>query len=320
MKKFRPSAGLAISLLAIFVALSGGAYAAGLITHGQLASNSVWHNNIGNGSVQTSNLKDRSVGHNKLKDNSVWHNNIGNGSVQKHNLSADIQTELAQHGTPGPQGPVGPTGPQGPVGPAGPQGTSGVINPLIYHFSGTTGPDGGNCGNKWATDTYDATFIVEPQVAPAGAPDGYYTIVKIIDGTFVTKAGTSQPNPPPPGSAGCPGTLQTGGVTGTFHGTMSWNVPSPGTGQAPTLIQPQYVVLHVHQIQMRQTRHLMSHRIKPSKQRSSRKAPLQKRSTSISTTQRSRTEPGTVQILPGTTLGISLADTLNQSGGVEIRH
>lgn len=227
MKKFRPSAGLVISLLALFVALSGGAYAAGLITHGQLASNSVWHNNIGNGSVQNKNLKDRSVGHNKLTDNSVWHNNIGNGSVQKHNLSADVQKELAEHGTPGPQGPPGP---------AAPQGASGVINPLVYHFSGTTGPDGGNCGDKWATDTYDATFIVEPQVSgPSGvAPDGYYTIVKIIDGTFVTRAGTSQPNPPPGGGAGCPGTLQTGGVTGKFHGTMSWNVPSPGPGMAPS--------------------------------------------------------------------------------------
>ena len=237
MKKFRPSAGLVISLLALFVALGGGAYAAGLITHGQLASNSVWHNNIGSGSVQTNNLKDRSVGHNKLKDNSVWHNNIGNGSVQKHNLSADVQNELAQHGTPGPQGPVGPKGPQGPVGPAGPQGTSGVINPLVYHFSGTTGPDGGNCGDKWATDTYDATFIVEPQVPNPGAsgpgPGAYYTIVKIIDGTFVTRAGTSQPNPPPPGGVGCPGPLQTGGVTGKFHGTMSWNVPTSGSGMAP---------------------------------------------------------------------------------------
>ena len=77
-----------------------------------------------------------------------------------------------------------------------------MINPLVYQFSGTTGPDGGNCGDKWATDTYDATFIVEPQVEPGGAPGGSYTIVKIIDGTFVTKAGASQPNP-----ASCPGTL-----------------------------------------------------------------------------------------------------------------
>ena len=232
MQKFKPSGRLVIiSVIAMFVALGSGAYAAtGLITHDQLAANSVWHNNIGNRSVHTNNLKDQSVGHNKLKPNSVWHNNIGNGSVQKHNLSADIQNELAQHGAPGPQGPAGP---KGPVGPTGPQGTSGVINPLIYHFSGTTGPDGGNCGDKWATDTYDATFIVEPQVDPGGAPGGSYTIVKIIDGTFVTKAGTSQPNPPPPGGGGCPGPSQTGGVTGKFHGTMSWNVPSPTPGLAP---------------------------------------------------------------------------------------
>ena len=42
MKKFKPSAGLVISLTAIFVALGSGAYAAtGLITHDQLAPNSV---------------------------------------------------------------------------------------------------------------------------------------------------------------------------------------------------------------------------------------------------------------------------------------
>ena len=77
-----------------------------------------------------------------------------------------------------------------------------MINPLVYHFSGTTGPDGGNCGNKWATDTYDATFIVEPQVETVdGQIGGSYTIVKIIDGTFVTRAGTSQPNPTPPAPA-----------------------------------------------------------------------------------------------------------------------
>ena len=141
------------------------------------------------------------------------------------------------HGPTGPKGPVGPGGPlgatgpsggPGPVGPTGPQGTSGVINPLVYHFSGTSGPDGGECGTPWATDTYDATFIVEPQVAPGGAPGGSYTIVKIIDGTFVTRAGASQPNP-----ASCPGPLQAGGVTGTFDGTISWNVPSPGAGLAP---------------------------------------------------------------------------------------
>ena len=66
--------------------------------------------------MQTDNLQDQSVGHSKLKPNSVWHDNIGNGSVQKHNLSADIQNELAQHAATGPQGPAGATGPQGASG------------------------------------------------------------------------------------------------------------------------------------------------------------------------------------------------------------
>jgi hypothetical protein len=129
-------------------------------------------------------------------------------------------------GATGPQGAVGPTGPQGAVGPTGPQGPSGLNSPLVFQFSGTSGPDSGTCGNFWATDTYDATFLVEPQVLPEGG--GSYTIVKIIKGTFVTKAGTSQPHP-----ASCPGPIQTGGVTGTFYGTITWSVPSPGPGLTP---------------------------------------------------------------------------------------
>lgn len=208
------SPALVLSIVALVLAAGGTAWATGALNGHDLTNNSVTHN--------------------KMASNAVWHAQIGSKSVQCGNLSADIQQLLKScggSGAAGPQGPKGDTGAagaQGPAGPQGPQGTSGVINPLVYHFSGTSGPDGGECGTPWATDTYDATFIVEPQVASGGAPGGSYTIVKIIDGTFVTRAGASQPNP-----ASCPGTLQTGGVTGTFHGTMSWNVPSPGAGLAP---------------------------------------------------------------------------------------
>ena len=82
--------------------------------------------------MRTDNLQDQAVGHTKLKPNSVWHKNIGTGSVQKGNLSADIQNQLAQHGA---------TGPRGPVGPAGPQGASGLTGAFysVQQYAGAVG-------------------------------------------------------------------------------------------------------------------------------------------------------------------------------------
>ena len=56
-------------------------------------------------------------------------------------------------------------------------------------------------------------------------PDGSYVLTKIVKGTFVTIAGVSQPNPP---AVDCDtaASRQTGGVTGTFYGSMSVTVPA----------------------------------------------------------------------------------------------
>ncbi len=69
------------------------------------------------------------------------------------------------------------------------------------------------------TDTFDATYVVAMQ------PDGSYVLTKVVKGTFVTRAGVSQPNPP---TADCDtaASRQTGGVTGTFYGAMSVTVPA----------------------------------------------------------------------------------------------
>ena len=72
------------------------------------------------------------------------------------------------------------------------------------------GPNGGDssiCGPDWANDDYTRTLQFIPQ------DDGTIQVVRTYDGTFTTIAGASQPNP-----ASCPGTPQTGGVTGTFKG------------------------------------------------------------------------------------------------------
>jgi hypothetical protein len=70
-----------------------------------------------------------------------------------------------------------------------------------------TGPDSSHCGGAWANDNYNRTLQFIPQ------NDGTIQVVRTYNGTFTTIAGSSQPNPP-----SCPGTLQTGGVTGTIKG------------------------------------------------------------------------------------------------------
>jgi hypothetical protein len=122
-------------------------------------------------------------------------------------------------GATGPQGQQGNTGPQGdpgsqgPQGDTGPQGASGVNDPLVYSYSGSTGPDSGDCGQDWATDTYDRTFIVTAN------DNGSYSVLETFKGTFVTLAGV-----PTPASKDCSSTAQVGGITGTFYGTEQFNV------------------------------------------------------------------------------------------------
>jgi len=70
-----------------------------------------------------------------------------------------------------------------------------------------TGLDSSHCGGNWANDNYNRTLQFIPQ------DNGTIQVVRTYNGTFTTIAGSSQPNPP-----SCPGTLQTGGVTGTITG------------------------------------------------------------------------------------------------------
>ena len=125
-------------------------------------------------------------------------------------------------GAKGAMGATGPPGPKGDTGAKGATGPSGINSPLVYSFAGAIGPDTGACsdsgsGAGWATDTFDATFVVATQ------PDGSYVLTKVVKGTFVTRAGVGQPNPP---DAPVCATKQVGGVTGTFYGSMTVTVPA----------------------------------------------------------------------------------------------
>jgi hypothetical protein len=90
-----------VSLLALFVALSGGAYAL----------------TIPKNSVGAKQLKRNSVGASKIKRGAVGSLQVRNGSL----LSADFRAGQL------PRGDMGPAGPQGPQGPQGPAGATNVV-------------------------------------------------------------------------------------------------------------------------------------------------------------------------------------------------
>ena len=124
-------------------------------------------------------------------------------------------------GATGRPGPKGDPGAPGAKGDTGATGASGINSPLVYSFAGAIGPDTGACpdsgsGAGWATDAFDSTYVVATQ------PDGSYVLTKVVKGTFITRAGVSQPNPPDCNTA----PKQTGGVTGTLYGSMTVTVPA----------------------------------------------------------------------------------------------
>lgn len=118
LRRLTPSPTMAVALLALFVALAGGAYAQanlpansvgtgqlrnGAVTHPKLANNSVWHANLGTRSVRNGNLA----------TNSVWHAQLGGGVVRRNNMSAPLLAELGstrtvfdEGGSPGAEIPV----------------------------------------------------------------------------------------------------------------------------------------------------------------------------------------------------------------------
>jgi hypothetical protein len=115
-------------------------------------------------------------------------------------------------GATGATGAPGANGAAGPPGPKGDPGTPGLSVPNVVVTHITSGRDFGHCGSsqmgtQWANLSYTRTLQFIPQ------NDGSIQVVRSYDGTFTTLAGSPTPNPPT-----CPGTPQTGGVTGTFTG------------------------------------------------------------------------------------------------------
>lgn len=100
---------LIISIIALFVALGGSAYA-GV----QLSKNSVGTAQLKNGAVTTTKVK--------------------GGAITKSKLADSVKNSIGKQGPQGPQGQRGPQGDQGPQGQQGPQGNQGI--PGVANFNG----------------------------------------------------------------------------------------------------------------------------------------------------------------------------------------
>jgi hypothetical protein len=129
------------------------------------------------------------------------------GSVSIFNFAgnANVIVDLAGYtmalsGSGGAQGPPGPPGAPGAPGAPG-QNAPGFVT---THNLDT---DSGTCGSDWATTDYTRTLQFVPQ------DNGTILVIRHYNGTFTTLPGVPQPDP-----GACPGTLQTGGVTGTITG------------------------------------------------------------------------------------------------------
>jgi Collagen triple helix repeat (20 copies) len=132
----RPSAAMTVASVALFFGVTGG------------------------GAYAATQISDGSLGHSKLAPNSVWHSNLGKGSVHADDLSSQIRAEISKAGTPGPRnasGPQGQQGSKGDTGAAGPQGPKGD--------TGTTGPQGpkGNDGKDGLNAA--ASVVTVPTIA-----------------------------------------------------------------------------------------------------------------------------------------------------------
>lgn len=117
----------AISTLALFVALGGSAYAAGV-----LPANSVGRAQLRGDAVTASKIARNSVGRSELRPESVGSSELARGSVNLRSLEPALRERLSQagiSGRPGATGAVGSTGAQGPAGGTGPTGAQGPAGP-----------------------------------------------------------------------------------------------------------------------------------------------------------------------------------------------
>lgn len=128
-----------VSTLALFIALGGGAYAAGVLPRN---------------SVGPAQLKSNSVNSAKVRDSSL---------TARDFAAAELAKLKGAKGDAGPTGAAGSAGPAGPLGPAGPQGTQGVEG--IQGVQGIQGEPGSDAQFDGATAGGDLSGTYpDPQI------------------------------------------------------------------------------------------------------------------------------------------------------------
>ncbi|MGO8906362.1 MAG: hypothetical protein ACLQMH_12155 [Solirubrobacteraceae bacterium] len=157
-----------MALIALFIALGSGAYAATTLPHE---------------SVGTQQLKNGAVTASKLHNGAFTAAKIAYGTL----LAKDFKAGQLPAGVTGPKGDAGPqgsqgaAGPQGPKGDTGPQGSKGEAGP--QGGTGVTGPTGSSGELKVATNPETLTTV-------AAGTEGEAT-AKCKTGEVVTGGGYS---------------------------------------------------------------------------------------------------------------------------------
>lgn len=172
-RRRRPSAGVVLAIVALFVALGGSSYAAVA-------------------------LPKASVGAPQIKQGAVNSKKVQDGSL----LAKDFKAGQLPAGAQGPQGPQGQQGPQGPQGPAGPQGAPGLSGFQIVEATpvnvdpGRTAQQTAACpaGKKAISGGYEtsaSTDVTLNRTGPSStAGTGWY--VRITNNTGAAKTWNAQ--------------------------------------------------------------------------------------------------------------------------------
>lgn len=164
----RPSAGTAISLVALFVALAGTATAAITVTSKSVKDGSLTTRDVKNGSLTGTDIRDRSI---TSKD-------VAGGAVGP-------QGEKGEAGSEGPQGPQGPpgadgltvTGPQGEAGPPG----AGVRYAANVSSSGSVESFYSNGDTPTVTRTATGTYAIDFSSADASDSSVYVASANLAE-------------------------------------------------------------------------------------------------------------------------------------------
>jgi hypothetical protein len=156
-RRRRPQASTAVSFVALFVALSGTATAATMISGKEIKNNTVTGADVKSSSLTGSDIKNR--------------------SLSAADLSAKAIAELKSSGAAGPAGPAGPVGPQGAQGPKGDTGEPGAPGaPGQNGVDGAQGPAGIIRVFRATAGSDNLPINAQSQIVSKSVPQGTYLV------------------------------------------------------------------------------------------------------------------------------------------------